>query len=167
MSTLSELSIIETFDLINKDKKLSKQILVNYINNINENDVNMSSLFNCIKKKNNKFKLYLSNTVLKYNLDSNISYKDTNDNFDKLDDFKPIIKPKITTKLNQLKTNVITKEQLQEELDNMINSLSNEQLHAFECMQTGRNLFITGSAGTGKSHIIKTIIKNFNFSKLC
>ena len=165
MSTLSELSIIETFDLINKDKKLSKQILVNYINNINENDVNMSSLFNCIKKKNNKFKLYLSNTVLKYNLDSNISYKDTNDNFDKLDDFKPIIKPKITTKLNQLKTNVITKEQLQEELDNMINSLSNEQLHAFECMQTGRNLFITGSAGTGKSHIIKTIIKSLTLNK--
>lgn len=163
MTTLTELSIIETFDLINKDKKLSKQILIDYINSINENEVNISSLFNCIKNKNNKFKLYLSNTVLKHKLSPNTIYKKVNFENNN-EEYKPNVKSKIiNNKSNKLNTNTNTI--TQDELDNMINNLSDEQLEAFEYMQTGRNLFITGSAGCGKSHIIKTIIKSLTLNK--
>lgn len=38
-------------------------------------------------------------------------------------------------------------------------SLSTEQLHAISRIQEGKNIFITGSAGTGKSFLLKTITK--------
>lgn len=38
-------------------------------------------------------------------------------------------------------------------------SLSTEQLHAFEKFKLGENLLITGPGGTGKTYLIKTLVK--------
>ena len=42
----------------------------------------------------------------------------------------------------------------------MTEQLSLEQQHAFAKYSLGHNLFITGSGGTGKSYLIKTIKKD-------
>lgn len=45
-------------------------------------------------------------------------------------------------------------------------SLSNEQLIAFERFKRGENLFITGAGGTGKTHLIHTLIHHANLMKI-
>lgn len=56
-------------------------------------------------------------------------------------------------------------------LNNMISvventkNLNEEQTDGFILANRGKNLFITGSGGTGKSFLIKEIIKNFNKNK--
>jgi len=45
-------------------------------------------------------------------------------------------------------------------------SLSSEQLIAFERFKRGENLFITGAGGTGKTHLIHTLIHHANLMKI-
>ena len=48
----------------------------------------------------------------------------------------------------------------------MSSSLSKEQLYAFERFKKGDNLFITGAGGTGKTHLIHTLIEYANMKGL-
>jgi ATP-dependent DNA helicase PIF1 len=44
-------------------------------------------------------------------------------------------------------------------------SLNEKQNYAYELMKSGKNVFLTGVGGTGKSHVITTFINDFKASK--
>lgn len=44
--------------------------------------------------------------------------------------------------------------------DNNVIALSPEQQHALQCVENGKNIFITGSAGVGKSFLLKELLKS-------
>ena len=46
-------------------------------------------------------------------------------------------------------------------------SLTDDQNEAYEAFKQGRNILITGQAGTGKSHLITKIVEKCNQMDTC
>lgn len=51
------------------------------------------------------------------------------------------------------------KEHLKNDIEEIIKNLNEEQYHTFQSLLSGENVFLTGNAGTGKTHVLKVFIQ--------
>ena len=111
------------------------------------------------QRSESSIKLKLSENIMNITTDKNLLEKDI-ENFLMLKEKKTKDREKndITKSINQKNNSIMKKE-------DEIEILSDKQQEAYETMIAGKNVFITGCAGTGKSRVIKKFCKEYEFRK--